>query len=208
MLVTDAVAALVKDPSIAGWLIVFWHVRAEWPERCANFKATNDSLTMRMIFQQPCRFALFDTGAGLTMPMKESEKRVGGAGWLGKFIDDIRKPSVDASRADRRMHDLCDIAALSDPAGTCKWDSAQAPTVKVEFHYNFSKTNSRLLRVIAIDRVASFTQLDQALAPSRQAMTTLTDIPRLMVPGPIRKRVSLMICRKLREKWACSWKPD
>ena len=151
MLVTDAVAALVKDPSIAGWLIVFWHVRSEWPERCANFKATNDSLTMRMIFQQPCRFALFDTGAGLTMPMKESEKRVGGAGWLGKFIDDIRKPSVYASRPDKWMYDLCDIAALSDPAGTRQWGPAQASTVKVEFHYNFSKTNSRLLRVIAID---------------------------------------------------------
>jgi len=166
--VTDAVAALVKDPSIADRLIVFWHGRSEWPERCANFNATNDPLATRMVFELPCRFVLFDTGAGLTMPMEESEKRVGGAGRLGKFLHDIRKPSAYASRADKGMFDLGDIAALIDPAGTCKWETVPAPSVKADFHYDFSKTNGPLLRITTIDRDASFALLDQALVRLRR----------------------------------------
>jgi inosine-uridine nucleoside N-ribohydrolase len=86
---TDGAAALLKDPSIADRVIIFWHGRSDWPRRCANFNAINDPLATQLLFELPCRFVLFDTGTNLTMPMEESERRVGSVGSLGKFIHDI-----------------------------------------------------------------------------------------------------------------------
>lgn len=161
---TDGAAALLKAPDIADKVIVFWHGRSEWPEKCANFNAINDPLATQLLFELPCRFVLFDTGANLTMPMDESERRVGSVGVLGKFLHDIRKPSAYASRADKGMFDLGDIAALIDPAGSCKWETAQAPSVRFDYRYDFKQTNGPLLRITTIDRDASFALLDQALA--------------------------------------------
>jgi inosine-uridine nucleoside N-ribohydrolase len=161
---TDGAAALLKAPDIADKVIVFWHGRSDWPEKCANFNATNDPLATQLLFELPCRFVLFDTGAGLTMPMDESERRVGSAGALGKFLHDIRKRSAYASRADKGMFDLGDIAALIDPARTCQWEAAQAPSVRPDYRYDFKQTNGPLLRITTIDRDASFALLDQALA--------------------------------------------
>src|SRR5688500_17698733 len=36
---TDAAAALLKDPTIADRLVVFWHGRSAWPNECLNFNA-------------------------------------------------------------------------------------------------------------------------------------------------------------------------
>lgn len=161
---TDGAAALLKAPDIADKVIIFWHGRSDWPEKCANFNATNDPLATQLLFELPCRFVLFDTGANLTMPMDESERRVGSAGSLGKFLHDIRKRSPYASRADKGMFDLGDIAALIHPAGTCQWEVAQAPSVRPDYRYDFKKTNGPLLRITTMDRDASFALLDQALA--------------------------------------------
>jgi inosine-uridine nucleoside N-ribohydrolase len=160
---TNGAAALLKAPDIADKVIIFWHGRSDWPEKCANFNATNDPLATQLLFELPCRFVLFDTGANLTMPMEESERRVGSVGSLGKFIHDIRKPSPYARGADKGMFDLGDIAALIDP-GTCTWEAVQAPTVRLDYRYDFTQTNGPLLRVKSIDRDASFALLDQALA--------------------------------------------
>jgi purine nucleosidase len=160
---TDGAAALMKAPDIADKVIIFWHGRSDWPEKCANFNATNDPLATQLLFELPCRFVLFDTGANLTMPMDESESRVGSVGVLGKFLHDIRKRSAYASRADKGMFDLGDIAALLDEK-TCTWETAQAPSVRSEYGYDFKQTNGPLLRIKSIDRDASFALLDQALA--------------------------------------------
>ena len=86
------------------------------------------------------------------------------AGALGKFLHDIRKRSAYASRADKGMFDLGDIAALVDPPRTCQWEAAQAPSVRSDYRYDFKQTNGPLLRITTIDRDASFALLDQALA--------------------------------------------
>lgn len=161
---TDGAAALLKAPDITDKVVVFWHGRSEWPKKCANFNATNDGPATQLLFELPCRLVLFDTGAGLTMPMEESARRVGSVGNLGKFLHDIRKPSPYARRADKGMFDLGDIAALIDPVGTCQWEVAQAPSVRPDYHYDLSRTNGPLLRIFSIDREASFRLLDQSLA--------------------------------------------
>jgi inosine-uridine nucleoside N-ribohydrolase len=161
---TDAAAALLKDPTIADRLIVFWHGRSDWPRRCANFNAMNDPLATQLLFELPCRYVLFDTGTDLTMPMVESERRVGSAGPLGRFLHDIRKRSAYTRRDDKGMFDLGDIAALIDPTNTCKWEAVEAPGVTLDYRYDFTQKNGPLLRISAIDRDASFALLDRSLA--------------------------------------------
>lgn len=161
---TDGAAALLREPAIADRLIVFWHGRSTWPERCANFNATNDPVAAALLFELPCRFILFDTGTGLTMPMPESKDRVGRVGPLGQFLHEIRTRSAYASRPDKGMFDLGDIAALIDPAGTSQWESAAAPAVRFDLTYDFSRNYGPMLRLTAIDRDASFALLDRALA--------------------------------------------
>jgi hypothetical protein len=124
----------------------------------------NDPLAAQLLFELPCRFVLFDTGTYLTMPMDECERRVGSVGPLGRFLHDIRKRSAYASRADKGMFDLGDIAALIDPAGTAQWETTPAPTVRFDYRYDFTLTNGPLLRIKSIDRDASFRLLDRALA--------------------------------------------
>lgn len=161
---TDGAAALLKDPTIADRVVIFWHGRSKWPEKCTNFNATNDPVATQLLFELPCRFILFDSGATLTMPMDESERRIGRAGPLGKFLHDIRKRSAYASRADKGMFDLGDIAALIDPSGTSKWAESPAPSVRFDLSFDFSRNHGPMLRITSIDRDASFKLLDEALA--------------------------------------------
>lgn len=160
---TDGAAALLKAPDIADRVVIFWHGRSDWPAKCANFNATNDPIATQLLFELPCRFVLFDTGTHLTMPMAETERRIASTGALGRFLHDIRKRSAYASRDDKGIFDLGDIAALID-ARTCQWKTAQAPTVRFDYAYDFKQTNGPLLRITGIDRDASFALLDQALA--------------------------------------------
>jgi inosine-uridine nucleoside N-ribohydrolase len=170
---TDGAAALLKDPAIADRLVIFWHGRSAWPERCANFNALNDPLAAQILFEWPSRFVLFDTGTDLTMPMDECERRVSGVGPLGAFLHDIRKRSAYASRADKGIFDLGDIAALIDPAGTCQWEEVQAPSVTFDYRYDFKRTHGTLLRIKSVNRDASFSLLDRALARIAKAQETL-----------------------------------
>ena len=36
-----------KAPEIADRVIIFWHGRSEWPQKCANFNAQNDLLAVQ-----------------------------------------------------------------------------------------------------------------------------------------------------------------
>ncbi len=58
----------MKAPDIADRLVVFWHGRTRWPVQCWNFNAYNDIKAVQIIFKQPCRLVLFDTGTYLRMP--------------------------------------------------------------------------------------------------------------------------------------------
>jgi hypothetical protein len=102
-------AALLKDPSIAGRIIIFWHGRSEWPEKCANFNAMNDPLAAQLLFELPCRFVLFDTGTDLTMPMDECERRVGSVGPL------LRIKSIDRDACFRLLDQALSRIAKTAP---------------------------------------------------------------------------------------------
>ena len=160
---TDGAVALLKEPAIADRLVVFWHGRSSWPERCTNFNATNDPLAAQLLFELPCRLVLFDTGTDLTMPMRESEQRVGGKGALGKFLHEIRLGSAYASRDDKGIFDLGDIAALLN-TNAITWEVTAAPSVRMDLSYDFTHPRGSIVRISRIDRDASFLLLDEALA--------------------------------------------
>jgi purine nucleosidase len=159
---TDAVLALRKDPGIADRMVVFWHGRSAWPERCANFNAKNDPAAARLLFERPSRFVLFDTGGQLRLPPQESERRFAPLGPLGAHLHEIRKRSERWMRADKAMFDLGDVAAFLDPA-RAPWERVAAPAVKEDLRYDFSRAQGDIVRVKTIDRDRCYELLEEAL---------------------------------------------
>ena len=159
---TNAVLALRKEPRIADRLIVFWHGRSAWPVKCTNFNANNDKPASRLIFEQPSRFVLFDTGAQLKLPPEESERRFGPLGPLGAHLHEIRRRSKEWMRADKGIFDLGDVAALIDPSCAAVERTA-APTVKPDQTYDFSRTHGEILRIRDVPRGRCFDLLEEAL---------------------------------------------
>ncbi len=159
---TNAAAAILKDPSIANKMVVLWHGRSKWPVQCWNFNAYNDTKAAQVLFDLPVRLILFDTGTYLTMPMEESVKRIMPNGVMGKYLHEIRLRSAYASRADKGLFDMGDIAALIDHRIT-KWDVVDAPSVSHDLKYDFKTNRGKMIRIFDIDRDASFKLLDEAL---------------------------------------------
>ena len=159
---TDAVAALLKEPKIADRMIVFWHGRTQWPVRCWNFNAYNDTKAARYVFDIPSRFILFDTGTYLRMPMEESARRFAGLGPLGKYLHEIRLRRPGYQTPEKGMFDLGDIAALVDP-GCVRWERTEAPAVDHDLRYDFSKKNGEILRIHHVERDRAFELLEQSL---------------------------------------------
>jgi purine nucleosidase len=159
---TDAAAALLKDPSIADRLVVFWHGRTQWPLRCWNFNAYNDIKAAQFIFELPCRMVLFDTGTYLTITMKESEQRFGSVGELGKYLQQIRSRTPYFMSPTKGLFDLGDIAALVD-VSTVRWERTEAPNVDHDLRYDFTKTHGEIVRVYHVERDATFDLLQGAL---------------------------------------------
>jgi len=158
---TDAAAALMKDPAIADRLVIFWHGRTRWPERAWNFNAYNDIKAVQIIFEMPTRFILFDTGTYLTMPLKESERRIASVGSLGRFLHDIRTPPQYATDT-KGFFDVGDIAALIDEH-TARWEVTEAPSVDHDLRYSFSHKNGKIVRIYHIERDPTFDLLEKSL---------------------------------------------
>jgi inosine-uridine nucleoside N-ribohydrolase len=162
---TDAVVALRKEPKIAERMVVFWHVRSEWPKRCRNFNAKNDPEAARLIFELPSRLVLFDTGTDLHLRADASERRYGGIGPLGRYLADVHKarfPDKDEQSKGKAVFDLGDTAALVDPA-CVKWERVQAPGVTDDLTYDFTRKNGEVVRIHSVDKARSFDLLEQAL---------------------------------------------
>ncbi|OAQ38949.1 hypothetical protein A5893_13000 [Pedobacter psychrophilus] len=159
---TNAAAAILKDSSINKNIIVLWHGRTAWPERCWNFNATNDLKAVQVLFDATAPFILFDTGSNLNMPMHESEIRIASNGSFGQYLHDIRKKSAYAQLPDKGMFDLGDIAALID-VNVVKWETAKLPSVKDDYKYDFSKNKGTFTRIYDIEREATFKLLEEAL---------------------------------------------
>jgi purine nucleosidase len=159
---TDAAAALLRDPSIADRMIVFWHGRTQWPLRCWNFNAYNDILAARLLFELPCRFILFDTGTYLRMLPEETERRIAPLGPLGAYLHEIRHRKPAFMSPTKGLFDLGDIAALADP--TCvRWEKVAAPSVTQDLQYNFTKTHGDIVRIYHVENDPTFNALEGAL---------------------------------------------
>ena len=163
---TDAVAALLREPSIADRMIVFWHGRSAWPNECLNFNAVNDPKAARLLFDLPCRLVLFDTGTHLTIPPEESEKRFTPIGPLGAYLHEIRHRKPAWMDPKKGVFDLGDIAALVDPA-CAKFERVEAPAVGANMRYNFRTKNGSIVRIFDVERDRSFGLLEEALRNPR-----------------------------------------
>ncbi|MFN7139875.1 MAG: nucleoside hydrolase, partial [Limisphaerales bacterium] len=112
---TDGAVALLKDPSIADRLIIFWHGRTEWPARAWNYNTINDIKAAQLLFELPCRFVLFDTGTYLRMSAEETKRRYEPLGPLGAYLQEIRGRKPYFMTAHKGFFDLGDLAAFADP---------------------------------------------------------------------------------------------
>ncbi len=160
--VTDAVAALRKDPSIADRLVVFWHGRSQWPKLCRNFNAENDREASRAVFEMPYRFVLFDTGAHLCASYEETGRRFAPLGPLGAYLQEIRGRKKGFMSSQKGIFDLGDIAALVDPA-CAPWERAEAPAVREDMAYDFSRKHGEIVRIFDVRRERAFDLLEEAL---------------------------------------------
>lgn len=166
---TDGAAALLRDPSIADRLIVFWHGRTQWPVRCWNFNVFNDVKAARLLFELPCRFILFDTGTYLTISMEETSKRFEPLGPLGRYLQKIRSRRPGFMLPSKAMFDLGDITALVDP-GAVRYERTQAPSVDNGLNYDFAHKHGEFVRIYYVERNTAFDRLESALKriPSTQ----------------------------------------
>jgi purine nucleosidase len=159
---TDAAAALLKDPSIADRLVVFWHGRTQWPVRCWNFNAYNDIKAAQLLFSLPCRFILFDTGTYLTISKEESARRFAALGPLGKYLQEIRSREPAYLSPKKGFFDLGDMVALLDPAAV-RFERTGAPSVDHDLRYDFTHLHGEIVRIYHVERERSFDLLEAAL---------------------------------------------
>ncbi len=159
---TDAAAALLKAPDITDRLIVFWHGRTQWPVRCWNFNAYNDTRAARLLFELPCRFVLFDTGTYLRIPVEETARRFAPLGPLGAYLHEIRSRTPRYASPAKGFFDLGDIAALADP-GCARWERVQAPGVDHDLRYDFTRKYGEIVHIYHVETDLSFNLLEGAL---------------------------------------------
>jgi inosine-uridine nucleoside N-ribohydrolase len=159
---TDAAAALLKEPGIADRLVVFWHGRTQWPVRCWNFNAYNDILAVRVVFELPCRFVLFDTGTHLRIPVEETQRRFAPLGPLGSYLHEIRTRKPHYASPTKGFYDLGDMAAIADPS-CARWEKVEAPGVEQDLRYDFTRKNGQIVRIYHVESEPAFNLLEQAL---------------------------------------------
>jgi inosine-uridine nucleoside N-ribohydrolase len=147
---TDIASAYLKEPRIADRIVVFWHFRTRWPEKCWNFNVIGDVRAARIVFHSDLSFVLFDTGTHLYCPMDESEKFLS-YGKLGKYLHEYRYKSSYYQRPDKGFFDLGDIAALIEPS-LASWQVTKCPEVDWDLAYKFNRTKGSILRCYDIDR--------------------------------------------------------
>ncbi|HYZ87175.1 MAG TPA: nucleoside hydrolase [Bryobacteraceae bacterium] len=165
---TDAAAALIKEPSIADRMIVFWHGRTQWPLRAWNFNAYNDIRAARLLFELPCRFILFDTGTYLRIPMEETKERYAGLGPLGAYLYEIRLRKPAWQQPSKGVFDLGDIAAFVDPS-TVRWEKVEAPFLDQDLRYDFNRKQGEIIRIYHVESEPTFALLEKALRTLRSS---------------------------------------
>jgi purine nucleosidase len=151
---TDIASAYLKEPRIAERIVVFWHFRTRWPEKCWNFNVIGDVRAARIVFHSDVSFVLFDTGTHLTCPMSESQQ-FASCGDLGRYLHQYRYESSWYQDPKKGFYDLGDIAALVDP-DLASWEIVKCPDVDWDLAYKFNGTKGSILRCYDIDRDRTF----------------------------------------------------
>ena len=152
---TDIASAFLKEPAIAERIVVFWHLRTRWPDKCWNFNVFGDPHAARLLFDSPMSFVLFDTGTYLYCPMEESEKMVKPYGAIGEYIHNIRVGSEYYSSPTKGFFDLGDISALLDP-DIAYYEEVSCPEVDFDLSYKFTGKKGKILRCYHVDRDKTF----------------------------------------------------
>ena len=152
---TDIASAFLQEPRIVDRVVVFWHFRTRWPEKCYNFNVIGDVRAACAVFQSPLSFVLFDTGTYLRCPMEESERMVMPHGELGRYLHEYRLSDKIFQSPKKGFFDLGDIAALADPDLAC-WEETECPEVGWDLAYRFSGTMGSILRCYHVDRDRTF----------------------------------------------------
>ena len=158
---TDIASAYLKEPRIADRILVFWHFRTRWPEKCWNFNVIGDVRAARIVFHSDLSFVLFDTGTHLYCPMEESKKFMS-YGELGKYLHEYRYQSSYYQRPNKGFFDLGDIAALVDPS-LASWEVTACPEVDWDLSYKFKGTKGSILRCYDINRDATYALFNKEL---------------------------------------------
>jgi len=151
---TDIASAYLKEPRIADRVVVFWHFRTRWPEKCWNFNVIGDVRAARLVFHSDLSFVLFDTGTHLYCSMEESQKWCE-FGELGKYLHEYRQKSSWYQSSKKGFYDLGDVAALVDP-DLASWEIVKCPEVDWDLSYHFKDTKGSILRCKDIDRDRTF----------------------------------------------------
>jgi purine nucleosidase len=160
---TDIASAYLIDPTIAERVVVLYHGRTRWPEKCWNFNVHNDVRAARTLFHSPLPLVLFDTGTYLRQPMEEAEARVAPHGALGRYLTDIRRRAPRWAAPEKGLFDLGDAVLLVQP-DLCEWEEVAVPEVGWDLLYDHHRTHGRMLRVYDVDRAGTFDLLERTLA--------------------------------------------
>jgi inosine-uridine nucleoside N-ribohydrolase len=159
---TDIASAFLKAPEITDRIVVFWHLRTQWPDKCYNFNVFGDPHATRILFHSPLSFILFDTGTYLTCPMSESAREVRPHGELGKYLHDYRLGNDWMMSDTKGFFDLGDIAALLDPE-IASFEEVNCPEVSQDLSYVFKDSKGKILRCYYIKRDQTFELLYRKL---------------------------------------------
>jgi inosine-uridine nucleoside N-ribohydrolase len=152
---TDIASAILKAPEIMKRIVVFWHLRTKWPDKCLNFNVFGDPHAARLLFDAPVPFILFDTGTYLFCPMEESENLVNPNGAIGNYLHSIRIGNEYYSSPTKGFFDLGDIAAILDPE-MAYFEVVSCPEVDFDLSYRFKDTKGRILRCYHVERDVTF----------------------------------------------------
>ncbi len=160
---TNVVSAYLTDPSIVERVVVLYHGRTHWPEKCWNYNVYNDVRAARALFHSALPLVLFDTGTYLRLPMEAAEQQLAPHGALGRYLVDIRRRHAYTMRADKGLFDLGDMAFLVDPT-LAEWEQVGVPHVEWDLRYDHAHSHGEMLRVFHIDREGTFALLSRALS--------------------------------------------
>lgn len=152
---TDIASAFLLEPGIVDRVVVFWHLRTHWPEKCINFNVVNDVRAARKLFHSPLSFVLGDTGTYLRASLEETERNVKPYGEIGEYLHDYRYTRPQFMRPQTPFVDLADVAALLDPDVGC-WEVTACPEVDWDLSYRFKDSLGSILRLYHVDRDRTF----------------------------------------------------